>query len=151
MRKLLIVTLLASVALGGVAACASGTPTDSSSSPTGSSAADQTATVCQQALALEKSKSSEVLAKVQAALASMAAGGSPDLTGIQADLEKIQSDWVTAFQGFASQPVKPEVKTAINNFITYLQAIGQSSNTDSIPQVTAKFAELDQALTAACA
>jgi hypothetical protein len=151
MRKVLIAAVLAGVALGGVAACSSGTPSNGTTTPAASSTTqDETKDVCTQAIAMEKQNGAAVIAKIQAAFASIAAGGTVD-PQLQSDLLKIQSDWVTAFNGFAAKPIKPEVKTAITNFVTYVQSFVASGNSQTLPQATAKFNELDQALTAACA
>jgi hypothetical protein len=152
MRKLLITAIVAGVALGGAAACASNTPAGSVSSAPGSTtaaAADQTADVCAQALALEKTDGTAVLTKVQAYLQAIASGQAVDSTQVLADLTKIQSDWVTAFTTFADKPVKPEVKTALQNFITFVQGISQNSNL-TVAEVTSKYHDLDQALATAC-
>ncbi len=158
MRKLLIVVALAATALGGAVACSSGTPSpgsSSSSAPTGSSSAtasgpDVTAQVCTDAIALEKKDAADVLTKVNAALASLAANQPVDTTQLQADLTKIQSDWVTTFQGYSAENVKPEVRTALNNFVQFVQSIS-ASNTTSLTDATQKFNQLDQALVSACA
>jgi len=153
MRKLLIMAIVAGVALGGAAACASNTPADTVSSPpsSGSTAepVDQTADVCAQALALEKADGTAVLTKVQSYLAAIASGQAVDSTQVLADLTKIQSDWVTAFTAFAGKPVKPEVKTALQNFITFVQGISQNSNL-TVTQVTTQYNQLDAALATAC-
>jgi hypothetical protein len=152
MRKLLIMAILAGVALTGAAACATNTPAGSVSSAPGSTtaaAADQTADVCAQALALEKADGTAVLTKVQAYLSAVASGQAVDGTQVLADLTKIQSDWVTAFTAFAGKPVKPEVKTALQNFITFVQGINQNSNL-TVADVTSKYNQLDLALATAC-
>jgi hypothetical protein len=161
MRKLLIVAILAGVALAGAAACStpSTTPTSAptsgsagGSAPTTAAAADQTAAVCSQALALEKSDGAQVLTEVQTYLAAVASGNAGNSAQTLADLEKIQADWVTAFQGFAGQPVKPEVKTALQNFLTFVQGFGNTaSGTPNLTQIQAQYNQLDQALTTACA
>lgn len=153
MRKLLIVAILASAALGGAAACASGTPAASASSPSGgssASAADETKDVCTQAIALEKTDGATVLSKIQGYFASVAAGQNADSTQLLADLAKIQQDWVTAYNTYMTKPIKPEVKTALQNFVTFVQGLSNQSNNQTLPQVTATFNQLDQALTAAC-
>lgn len=152
MRKLLIVAILAGVALTGAAACATNTPAGSVSSAPGSTTAagaDQTADVCTQALALEKADGTAVLTKVQAYLQAVASGQAVDGTQVLADLTKIQSDWVTAFTTFSDKPIKPEVKTALQNFITFVQGLNQSSNL-TVTQVTSTYNQLDQALATAC-
>jgi hypothetical protein len=152
MRKLVIMAIVAGVALGGAAACASNTPADTVSSAPGSTTAaatDETADVCAQALALEKADGTAVLTKVQSYLAAIAQGQAVDSTQVLADLTKIQSDWVTAFTAFAGKQVKPEVETALQNFITFVQGISQNSNL-TVPQVTAQYESLDQALATAC-
>jgi hypothetical protein len=155
MRKLLITAALVAAALGGVAACSTPAATPTSSSPTASgaaptTAADETKDVCTQAVALEEKDAKDVLAKVQQAIADSAAGKTVDMAQLQTDLTKIQQDWLTAFQGFAARPIKPAVKDAINNFITFLQTLNASSQ-DTLTTVTTKFNQLDQALVAACA
>jgi ABC-type glycerol-3-phosphate transport system substrate-binding protein len=152
MRKLLIVAVLATAALGGAAACASSTPGSSpTSTPPASSASDQTKAVCDEAIAFEKQQGSSMVAKVQQALADMAAGKTVDPAQLQADLLKMQQDWTTKFNELSAKPIKPEVKTAITNFVTNLQQIAQSSNAASMAQAQAKLTELDQALSTACA
>lgn len=152
MRKLLIVAILAGAALAGAAACATNTPAGSVSSAPGSTTAvgaDQTADICTQAVALEKADGTAVLTKVQAYLQAVASGQAVDGTQVLADLTKIQSDWVTAFTTFSSKPIKPEVKTALQNFITFVQGLNQSSNL-TVAQVTSTYNQLDQALATAC-
>jgi hypothetical protein len=156
MRKLLIVALLATAALTGAAACSTPAVSPSSSSTPSSgagsaSAADETKDVCTQAIAEEKQNAATILAKVNTALQAIANNQQPDMTQLGADLMKIQQQWITDFNGLAAKPIKPEVKTAITDFITYLQAINQDSNTADLTQVTTKFNQLDQALVAACA
>jgi hypothetical protein len=156
MRKLLIVAALAGVALAGAAACASTpsvSPSGSASSGSGSPAtsADDTQAVCTQALALEKTNGATVLTKVQQYLADVAAGNTSTSAQTLADLVKIQSDWVTAFNGFAAQNVKPEVKTALQNFVTFVQGFGSTGTAPNLTQIQQQYNQLDQALTAACA
>jgi hypothetical protein len=158
MRKVLITAALVAAALGGVAACgttpaastSSSPSTNGSAAPTTAVAADETKDVCTQAIALEQQNGKQVLAKVQQAIADSAAGKTVDFTQLEADLTAIQQSWVTAFQGFSARNIKPGVKIAIDNFITFLQTLNQSSQ-DTLTTVTTKFNELDQALVAACA
>jgi hypothetical protein len=158
MRKLLIVALVAGAALAGAAGCAPSTPSaapsDSASTPssttTTSAPADQTAQVCTAALALEKQDSTQVLSEVQQYLAAVASGNSGNSAQVLADLLKIQQDWVTAYNGYLQQPIKPEVKTALTNFVTFVQSIGTNTN-QTVPQLTATYNQLDQALQTACA
>jgi hypothetical protein len=157
MRKLLIVAALAGVALAGAAACAStpsvspsGSASPGSGSPATSTAADDTQAVCTQALALEKTNGATVLTKVQQYLADVAAGNTSTSAQTLADLVKIQSDWVTAFNGFAAQNVKPEVKTALQNFVTFVQGFGNTGAAPNLTQIQQQYNQLDQALTAAC-
>jgi hypothetical protein len=156
MRKLLIVAALAGVTLAGAAACASTptvSPTDSASagSPAPTTAADQTQAVCTQALALEKQNGATVLTKVQQYLADVAAGNTGTSAQTLADLLQIQSTWVTAFNGFAAQNVKPEVKTALQNFVTFVQGFGATGTAPNLAQIQQQYNQLDQALTTACA
>ena len=155
MRKLLIVAALAGVTLAGAAACASTptvSPSGSASPGSGSPAtsADDTQAVCTQALALEKTNGATVLTKVQQYLADVAAGNTSTSAQTLADLVKIQSDWVTAFNGFAAQNVKPEVKTALQNFVTFVQGFGSTGAAPNLTQIQQQYNQLDQALTAAC-
>jgi hypothetical protein len=160
MRKLLIVAALAGATLVGAAACAttpSASPSDSASPPGGSApattaaAADDTQTVCTQALALEKSNGATVLTKVQQYLADVAAGNTSTSAQTLADLLQIQQSWVSAFNGFAAQNVKPEVKTALQNFVTFVQGFGATGTAPNLAQIQQQYNQLDQALTAACA
>jgi hypothetical protein len=159
MRKLMIVGLLAAVALGGVAACKTDgdngtTPSASASAPSGTtttaSAPDETAAVCAQALALEKGNGSTVLAKIQQALAAAAVGNMTSAQQLQGEVVTLGQQWVIAYQELQAKNIKPAVKTAINNFITFIQSIG-TDPTVTLASATAKYAELDQALVAACA
>jgi hypothetical protein len=149
MRKLLITAALAAVALGGAAACTTAPPGGGPSSS--ATTADQTAAVCTDAIAYEKTQSLASVNKIQEGVNDAAAGNTAGVAQVQADLTKLLGEWTTKFTGLSQQPVKPEVKASLGEWLTFLNQVPAQAQTTTLPQLQAQFNDLDTKLTTACA
>jgi hypothetical protein len=156
MRKLLMVAALAAAALGGAAACTQGTPTPTTTTTppttTAASSDDQTVAVCSEAISVETTNSAAALAKVDEAMQAAAAGQLDKLPALKTDIEGIVATWKGKFTELSQKPVKPAVKSALDETVTFLdQLAANANNPTALADAKTKMTDLSGKLTAACA
>jgi hypothetical protein len=148
MRKVLMAAVVVTAALGGTAGC--------TSSPGAGAAAqaDDTASVCSQAIAYERTQTEVAKAAFLQVVGALGAGDPTDAQQSEGDIVGIAKDWQTTFSGLASKNVKPSVKTALNDWVTFLTTTLASASAANSPTavttIQGKLATLDTELVTAC-
>jgi hypothetical protein len=145
MRKVLMAAVLATAALGGTAACTSAP----SAGAAGSS--DDTTSVCSQAISYERTQTEVAKNKFLQVVGDLGAGDPTDAKQVETDIVGIAKDWQTKFTDLASKNVKPSVKTALNDWLTFLAgSLTTASSPSSVSAVQARLSTLDSELVTAC-
>ena len=149
MRKLMIITAMVAVALGGAAACANKPATPSTSSS--AAAADETKAVCTEA----QSSSATAIATLQAKLAegtqAFLAGDTAKVAAAQAAAKTAATDWTTKLTQLSQKNIKPQVKTVLTDGVTTITGLAASFGTTSAADAQAKLTDFTTKLAAACA
>lgn len=151
MRKLLMITAMVAVALGGTAACAN-KPASPSSSPSTATATDETKAVCADA----KTASDSAVTTLKAKLAE---GTQAFLAGDQAKAQKAQTDaksaalaWIAKLNELSAKPIKPEVKKVLTDGVAMITSLTATLGTSTTTaDAEAKLNDFTTKLAAACA
>ena len=131
MRKLLMITAMVAVALGGTAACAN-KPASPSSSPTTATAADETKAVCAEAKTASDSAITTLKAQTEAKAAAVT--------------------WTAKLTELSTKPIKPEVKKVLTDGVAMITSLTATLGTStSTADAEAKLNDFTTKLAAACA
>ena len=149
MRKLLIITAMVGVALGGVAACAN---KPASPSPTTSTAAaDETKAVCTEAQAASTTAIATLQAKLAEGTQAFLAGDTAKVAAAQAAAKTAATEWTAKLTQLSAKNIKPQVKTVLTDGVTTITGLAASFGTTSSADAQAKLTDFTTKLAAACA
>jgi hypothetical protein len=149
MRKLLIITAMVAVALGGAAACANKPASPSPS--TSAAAADETKAVCTEATTASASAITTLKAKLAEGTQAFLAGDTAKVAAAQAAAKTTATEWTTKLTQLSAKNIKPEVKTVLTNGVTTITTLVASFGTTSSADAEAKLTDFTTKLAAACA
>ena len=128
-------------------------PTDTPATttpPATSAASDNTAAVCAEATSYAGSASASVMVKYQEGAAALAANDLVKAQAAATEGKRLLGEWSTKFKSLSAQPIKPEVKTAIDNMTTFIDQTAAATTADPTA-LQATFTDLTTKLTTACA
>jgi hypothetical protein len=149
MRKLLIITAMVGVALGGAAACAN---KPASTSPTTSAAAaDETKAVCTEATTASTAAITTLQAKLAEGTQAFLAGDTAKVAAAQAAAKTTATEWTTKLTQLSQRNIKPQVKTVLTDGVTTITGLANSFGTTSAADAQAKLTDFTTKLAAACA
>lgn len=152
MRKLVTLTAMAAIALGGAAACTTAPPASTATSTppaTSAAAGDNTVAVCTEATAYSATAAAGVMAKYTEGSQAIAANDLLKAQAAATEGKRLLTEWSTKFKGLSAQNIRPDVKTALDNVSAFVDQTAAATTADPAALQT-KFTELSGALTTAC-
>jgi hypothetical protein len=152
MRKLLMITAMVAVALGGTAACANKPASPSSSPSTAATAADETKAVCAEAKTASDSATTTLKAKLAEGTQAFLAGDQAKALKAQTEAKAAAVTWTAKLTELSSKPIKPEVKKVLTDGVAMITSLSATLGTStSTADAEAKLNDFTTKLAAACA